>query len=88
VIVLTMSTIHDPRYSLMIAQLIHLRNEKGITQVNLASKLSKPQSYISKTEGLERRLDVVELVDWLAVLETDPLQFLEKLKLLGILKNS
>ena len=86
-IVLTMSTIHDPRYSLMIAQLIHLRNEKGITQVNLASTLSKPQSYISKTEGLERRLDMIELVDWLDVLETDPIKFLKQLTLHGIFKE-
>lgn len=80
-----MSTIHDQRYNLMITQLIQIRNEKGITQVHLAKKLSKPQSYISKTEGLERRLDVIELVDWLTAMEFEPNLFFEKLSILPAL---
>jgi len=74
-----MSTIHDQRYNLMITQLIQIRNEKNITQVELAKKISKPQSYISKTEGLERRLDVIELIDWLTALEYEPNIFFENL---------
>jgi transcriptional regulator with XRE-family HTH domain len=72
-----MSTIHDPRYVLMIERLIHIRNEKNITQVDLAKALAKPQSYLSKTETLERRLDVVELIDWLSVLGSNELFFFE-----------
>ena len=63
-----MSTIHDPRYLQLIERLIQIRNEKNITQTDLAKKLQKPQSYVSKTETLERRLDVIELLDWLAAL--------------------
>ncbi|WP_026471382.1 helix-turn-helix domain-containing protein [Alkanindiges illinoisensis] len=70
-----MRTIHDPRYSLVIAKLIQIRDEKKITQVELAKKLLKPQSYISKTELLERRLDVIELLDWLNALESNPSLF-------------
>lgn len=39
-----------------------------MTQVELAQRLGKPQSYVSKVEILERRLDVIELMDWLKVL--------------------
>ena len=33
-----------------------------MTQVELARRLNKPQSYVSKVETFERRLDVIELV--------------------------
>lgn len=39
-----------------------------MTQVELAQRLGKPQSYVSKVEILERRLDVIELNDWLKVI--------------------
>ena len=72
----------------MIDQLIRVRNESNITQVLLAKKLSKPQSYISKTESFERRLDVIELFDWLAALDADPHLFIKSLKFLPVLHES
>ena len=38
------------------------RKKAGLTQVQLAQKLSRPQSFVSKYELGERRLDVVEFV--------------------------
>ena len=32
----------------------------GVTQTTLAERLGKPQSFVAKFEGLERRLDIVE----------------------------
>ena len=66
-----MRSIHDPRYQDLIKRLIELRESKNVTQVELARFLNKPQSYVSKVEILERRLDVIELLDWLKVLDTD-----------------
>ena len=60
-----MRSIHDPRYQDLIKKLIELRESKNVTQVELAQHLGKPQSYVSKVEILERRLDVIELMDWL-----------------------
>ncbi|MDZ4791849.1 MAG: helix-turn-helix transcriptional regulator [Hyphomicrobiales bacterium] len=34
-----------------------------MTQEQLAKRLGKPQSFVAKTEGGERRLDVVEFID-------------------------
>lgn len=64
-----MSSIHDPRYRKVIQILIALRESKKITQVQLASSLKKHQSYVAKVENFERRLDFIELYDWLKVLD-------------------
>ena len=64
-----MSSIHDPRYRKVIQILIELRESKKITQVQLASSLKNHQSYVAKVENFERRLDFIELYDWLKVLD-------------------
>ena len=64
-----MRSIHDPRYQDLIKKLITLRESKDVTQVELALRLGKPQSYVSKVEILERRLDVIELCDWLNAID-------------------
>lgn len=66
-----MRSIHDPRYQDLIKKLIELRESKNVTQVELARRLNKPQSYVSKVEILERRLDVIELIDWLEAINED-----------------
>jgi transcriptional regulator with XRE-family HTH domain len=38
-----------------------LRLERDLTQAELAFRLDKPQSYVSKFENGERKLDLVEL---------------------------
>jgi transcriptional regulator with XRE-family HTH domain len=66
-----MRSIHDPRYQNLIKKLIELRESKNVTQVELARRLEKPQSYVSKVEILERRLDIIELCDWLKTLDIE-----------------
>ena len=66
-----MHSIHDPRYRAIIKRLIILRESKDVTQVELAMSLKKYQSYVSKTDTYERRLDIIELQDWLTALDTD-----------------
>ncbi len=59
--------LRTPRYSEFLLQLKKAREEAGLTQVQVAEKLGKPQSWMSKSESGERRVDVVEL-EQLAVL--------------------
>lgn len=61
-----MSTIHDPRYIKLIEHLVKVRKDAGITQETLAESIQSDQSTISKVEAFERRLDIIELQDWLA----------------------
>ena len=73
-----MSSIHDPRYKRLIQELIYIRELKKITQVELATSLKKPQSYVAKVENLDRRLDILELNDWLIALDISIIHFIEK----------
>ena len=51
----------SPRYRKFLDRLKSARLEAGLTQDEVGRKLRKPQSYISKCESGERRVDVVEL---------------------------
>jgi len=55
---------YSPRYELFRTLLRKIRVEAGLTQVELAEKLGKPQSYVSKAELGERRLDFIETLDF------------------------
>ena len=73
-----MNSIHDPRYRKVIKALIELRESNKVTQVQLATSLKKPQSYVAKVENLDRRLDILELSDWLSVLDISIITFIEE----------
>ncbi len=51
----------DVHYRALIALLRRLREDADLTQAELAKRLDRPQSYVSKVEVGERRLDVAEL---------------------------
>lgn len=52
---------HGPSYSALADRLREARKLAGLTQAEAAARLGKPQSFISKCESGERRLDVIEL---------------------------
>jgi transcriptional regulator with XRE-family HTH domain len=52
--------------------LVQARRDAGLTQVALAKKLGRPQSFVSKFERGERRLDVAEFLDIARALGLDP----------------
>ena len=54
-------TIYTNEYRNVVKKLRKARNEAGLMQVDVAMKIKKPQSYISKIERGERRVDVAEL---------------------------
>lgn len=57
-----MKSIFSDRYIKMLWLLITARKQKPLTQVELAQKLKKPQSFVSKYELGERRIDVIEFI--------------------------
>ena len=59
--------------------LVEARKSAGLTQVQLAKRLSRPQSYISKAERGERRLDVVEFFEVANAIGVEPFEFLRAL---------
>lgn len=54
-------SIYSAEYQRLCAVLRELRHEAGLTQMQVAERLEVPQSFVSKYESGERRLDVVEL---------------------------
>jgi len=58
------------------SQLIQARHDAGLTQVALGRRLKRPQSYVSKYETGERRLDVAEFVEVASALKLDPVSIL------------
>jgi len=54
-------TIYSSEYKKIINKLKDARLKAGLTQLDVAKRLKKHQSYISKIESRERRLDIIEL---------------------------
>lgn len=70
-------SIHSSKYKNVLSNLVKARQEAGLLQVDVADKLKKPQSFVSKVERGERRLDVIEL-EAFAKLYKKPLDFFLK----------
>lgn len=60
--------------------LIAARREQNLTQVEVAKRLGKQQSFVSKYESGERRLDVIEFIAVCKVLNIRPLTIIKKLE--------
>lgn len=73
-------SVFSKSYAGMLQLLVEARAEKGVTQASLASRLGKPQSFIAKIEGGERRIDVIEFFAIADALEIDALKLLTRLE--------
>ena len=60
--------------------LIRLREEKGLSQRELSKKLKRVQTFVSKYERGERRLDVVEFLEIAKALKANPHEVIDKLR--------
>jgi len=65
-------SLRTPGHRALMQVLIETRKEAGLTQEDLARKLGRPQSFVAKVETGERRLDVVEFVEWFGALQAEP----------------
>lgn len=64
-------SVHTDRYTKFRELLIAIRTNLSLTQNQLAEKLGKPQSFVSKYESGERRLDFIEVLDLAECLNFD-----------------
>jgi len=65
---------HSARYRVFLRLLRQARRDAGLTQVEVCAALDRPQSYVSKCESGERRVDVIELAEF-ARLYRKPVSF-------------
>lgn len=61
-------------HAVLVQTLIGARREKGILQADLARRLGKDQSFISRIEGGQRRVDMVEFLEYAEALGIEPRQ--------------
>jgi len=69
-----MASLHPRRYRRLLARLREARANAGLSQRDVARQLRRPQSFVSKCEVGERRIDPVELQVFAAIYGK-PLQF-------------
>jgi len=67
------SWVTSDAYERMVRTLVEARLQAELTQRDLAQRLGKPRSYVSKIETKERRLDLVEFVELAEALGIDPI---------------
>lgn len=73
-------SIHTREYAALLRLLRQVREDAGLTQIDLAAALEKSQSFVSKVERGETRLDVIQLRTVLAALGVTLPAFADRLE--------
>ncbi|MGO4450585.1 helix-turn-helix transcriptional regulator [Phyllobacterium sp. TAF24] len=73
-----MTSIHSDLYRKMIELLVEARKDVGVTQVELGKRLGQRQTFISKVELGERRLDAAEFIMMCRAVPIDPYTVMQK----------
>lgn len=73
--------LHSQQYDVFRKLLVSARETSGLTQVEVAQRMKKPQSFVSKYERGERRLDFTEFMELAAILSIDVGEFIEDFRL-------
>lgn len=72
--------ISSPQYAALIDWLKTARTNQGLSMRDLAMRLDEPHSFVQKVEILERRLDVLEYVEYCKALSLNPKDGIDRLK--------
>jgi DNA-binding transcriptional regulator YiaG len=73
-------SVFTPSYDRFRALLVEARKSRKLTQADVATRLGRPQSFVSKYERGERRLDVVEFLEVARAIGVDPKRLIDKLR--------
>jgi transcriptional regulator with XRE-family HTH domain len=74
-----LKSLRTPDHLRLTTSLVAAREKAGLTQQQLADRLGKPQSFVAKYEGGERRLDVIEFVAIAHALEFDAARMIREI---------
>ena len=72
-------SVHSAAQTALCDLMTEARKSAGLTQLELAARLSRPQSFVAKYEGGERRIDVVEFIAICRAISADTAAILKKL---------
>jgi transcriptional regulator with XRE-family HTH domain len=73
-------TLGSERHQALIAMLVEKREAAGLTQIEFAQRLHEYQSFVARLESGQRRVDVVEFLEFAEILDFDPVAVLKRLK--------
>jgi len=79
-------SIFSDDYALFLQRLREARRQAGVTQSQLADRLQQTQSFVSKCERGERRLDIVEVRAFCAALGIPFASFITEFDLVLVAK--
>jgi transcriptional regulator with XRE-family HTH domain len=73
-------TLGSPRHDVVWRFLAEQRKRAGLTQAQVAAKLDEHQSFVARVESGQRRIDVVELLDFAEAIGFSPALLLRQMK--------
>ncbi len=74
------SLLYTDEYIALRRELIKARQHEGLTQGQLATRLGRSQTFVSKYEQGERRLDIVEFLLICKALSIDPAPMIRRMQ--------
>ena len=69
-------TIYTKAHRNLVKQLIKARKDAGLKQEDVAKKLGRTQSYVSKIEAGQLRLDIVQIKELSKIYKKNPKSFI------------
>ena len=73
-------SLRSKRYKALIGLLVARRQAAAMTQFDLAARLGKSKSFVSRLESGQRRITVVEFMTLAKILRFDPYKLISNLK--------
>ncbi|MDH5822705.1 helix-turn-helix transcriptional regulator [Luteimonas sp. RD2P54] len=71
-------SIYKPEYKVLRRLLFEMRESAGLKQKEMASRLQRPQSYVSSVERGRRRMDLLQLREYCLACEQEVVDFVRR----------